>query len=286
MNVERARKIMTILKQLATTNEKLGVNDLRMIVALERAVARIEVTAELARNLIFKGGFVLLKSANSMRFTRDIDALAKDMKHNHVMSSIKNALSLDLDDGLWYGDIKTRDLGKELTYPGIRFDAAFQIGEPPAQENKIKKLSRIHLDIGFGDFIPAHKIEVMPSILPDSKPISWSVYPLEQIVAEKLHALIMREAGNSRAKDIYDLVLLFRNKTLDLSNLLTLIQKTFAARHTELPNPIYRDIEFMDLTILRSAWRSLELMGASEVFDLYWKELMIYLHQMHETKFK
>ncbi len=185
-----------------------------------------------------------------------------------------------MQDGLWYGDIKTRELGRDLPYPGIRFDAAFQIGDPPTAEAKIKKLSRIHLDIGFGDYVPAHKREVMPSILPDSEPISWSVYPLEQIVAEKLHALVVREGGNSRAKDIYDLVLLFRNEALNKSALPELVEGTFQARRTELPQPIYRDIETMDLTILRSAWRSLEIMGTPVDFEAFWGELMNHLRKL------
>ena len=207
MREEKARKIMATLKELSKKSDALGLNDLRMVVALERAVARIETVRDLADALIFKGGFVLLKTTNSIRFTRDIDALAKNIRQEKVVAHIKDALNLDLQDGLWYGNIKTRELGRELPYPGVRFDAAFQIGDPPTDEYKIRKLSRIHLDVGFGDFIPAHKREVMPSILPDSEPICWSVYPLEQIVAEKLHALVVREAGNSRAKDIYDLVL-------------------------------------------------------------------------------
>lgn len=277
MREKSGRKIMATLKQLAKQSEALGLNDLRMIVALERAVARIESDPALAKSLIFKGGFVLLKSARSTRFTRDIDALAKDINQERVLDGVKKSLSLELNDGLWYGDIRTRDLGRELPYPGIRFDAAFQIGDPPKDERKIKKLSRIHMDVGFGDFIPSFKREIMPSILPDSEPVSWSIYPLEQIVAEKLHTLIIREAGNSRAKDVYDLVLLFRNNGLDTKNLPGLIDSTFKARRTEVPKPIYRDVETMDLTLLRSAWSSLEIMGTSGDFEQYWNELMAYL---------
>ena len=281
MNTENARKIMAALKQLSISRKDgLGLNDLRMIVALERAVARIETDKELAKSLIFKGGFVLLKNAESSRFTRDIDALAKDINQQKVLNAVTKTLQSDLNDGLWYGDVKARDIGRELPYPGIRFDAAFQIGSPPEDDRKIKKLSRIHLDVGFGDFIKSFKRETMPSILPDSEPVSWSVYPLEQIVAEKIHALIVREAGNSRAKDIYDLVLLFRRDSLDVKNLPALIQDTFKARKTELPTPLYRNIETMDLTLLRSAWRSLEIMGAQWDFEEYWRELLTYLRKI------
>jgi hypothetical protein len=71
---------MTTLKVLSKNSDALGLNDLRMVVALERAVARIETVRDLADTLIFKGGFVLLKTTNSIRFTRDIDALAKNIR--------------------------------------------------------------------------------------------------------------------------------------------------------------------------------------------------------------
>ena len=196
------------------------------------------------------------------------------------MLAIKKTFALDLNDGVWYGDVKTRELGRELPYPGVRFDAAFQIGNPPSEEGKIKKLSRIHLDVGFGDYVDSVSREIMPSILSGSEPVSWSVYPLEQIMAEKIHALIVREAGNSRAKDIYDLVLLFNRQSLDLKNLPKLIAGTFKARQTPVPTPIYRDIETMDLTLLRSAWKSLEIMGANGDFDAYWKELLNSLRKL------
>lgn len=120
----------------------------------------------------------------------------------------------------------------------------------------------------------------MPSIIPEGEPVSWSIYPLEQIVAEKLHALVVREAGNSRAKDIFDLVLLFRIKTLEKNSLLSLIKSTFQARRTELPKPIYRNIENMDLSLLRSAWSSIEIMGVTADFDEYWKELLENLRKL------
>ncbi|MBI3901121.1 MAG: nucleotidyl transferase AbiEii/AbiGii toxin family protein, partial [Chlamydiia bacterium] len=36
--------------------------------------------------------------------------------------------------------------------------------------------------------------------------LSWSIYPIETIIAEKLHALINRGHLNSRSKDVFDLV--------------------------------------------------------------------------------
>jgi predicted nucleotidyltransferase component of viral defense system len=46
----------------------------------------------------------------------------------------------------------------------------------------------------------------MPSLLNNVHPVSWHVYPLEQIFAEKLETFVKRGAKNSRGKDVYDMV--------------------------------------------------------------------------------
>jgi hypothetical protein len=62
-----------------------------------------------------------------------------------------------------------------------------------------------HFDLGVGDPItPGPKsITTKPFISPNEG-LSWSVYPFETIIAEKLHALIAHEDANSRSKDVHD----------------------------------------------------------------------------------
>lgn len=70
------QKIMKALKTLATGKTGSSINELRLILALESAVARIESHKKLSEHFVFKGGFALLKTINTSRFTRDVDALA------------------------------------------------------------------------------------------------------------------------------------------------------------------------------------------------------------------
>lgn len=91
-------------------------------------------------------------------------------------SLIEEALSFDLDDGFWFGDVTTEDLTDQGPYGGHRIAAAFQVGESPTPgSSKIKRLSRIHLDVGFGD--PVEKLpkkQVMPTILKIGEPVEIS----------------------------------------------------------------------------------------------------------------
>ena len=60
----------------ADPKSQLKLSQIRIIVAIERAVARLEAIPRLRDHLLFKGGFVLLKTIESARFTRDLDALS------------------------------------------------------------------------------------------------------------------------------------------------------------------------------------------------------------------
>ena len=164
MNLEKAKQITRAMKALIQKDSRYGINEIRVIVALERLIARLSLNRELAGHLIFKGGFVLLKNYESQRFTRDADALATAISKVKLKDLVCAALSIDLDDGLWYGNVQVQELEDQGEYGAYRFDCAFQIGEPDIK--KIHKFSRVHLDVGFSDKLPLKPVDqVMPSVL-------------------------------------------------------------------------------------------------------------------------
>lgn len=274
-------KIQLELNKLAKTTKTLSVNDLRMVLALERVIARVENHKKLSKHFVFKGGFVLLKTVNSDRFTRDVDALAIGLSRKQVPALVEDALSQDLQDGLWFGDIKTSDLVNQGPYGGYTFNVAFTIGKAPlAKDPKIKKFSRIHIDIGFGDALESvPEKQSMPSILASEAPVTWSVYPFEFIFAEKMEALFSRGSNNSRAKDIYDMQLIFE-KIKDRKLLRKAIQKTFENRETPIPESFLATAQEFELAVLRKAWGSVELSTSDESFDTVWGKFLAVLRSL------
>lgn len=281
----KGRQISQALKKLDKKNDYgLTFNELRVVIALERAVARLEKQPQLAKHLVFKGGFVLLKITETTRFTHDLDALAFEISQEDVPALVEDALSQNLDDGLWFGDIKTEELRDQGQYGGLRFNCAYQIGDPPTVAGKIKKLSRIHIDVGFGDEIPKNiEKQKMASIIPEGASISWLVYPLEYVFSEKLQTLFDRASANSRAKDVYDLVLIFR-KCRSKQKVIEAIQRTFQTRSTPVPTSFYDDAKKFDLTVLRSAWNGVQLAETKTTFDDHWRQLLLILQVLDQSK--
>ena len=120
----------------------------------------------------------------------------------------------------------------------------------------------------------------MPSILPDSKPVSWAVYPLEYIFAEKLEALFSRGSLNSRAKDIYDLQLIFPD--CDVTKLASAVEQTFKIRKTPLPPSFHENAEAIETTVLRRAWNSVELPKEEADFDRCWANFLSCLERLDQ----
>jgi predicted nucleotidyltransferase component of viral defense system len=274
-------KIQLELNKLAKAAKTLSVNDLRMILALERVIARIENHKKLSKHFVFKGGFVLLKTVNSDRFTRDVDALAIGLSRKQVPDLVEEALSQNLEDGLWFGDVKTSDLVNQGPYGGYTFNAAFTIGKAPSvKDPKIKKFSRIRIDVGFGDALDSvPEKQSMPSILASEAPVTWSVYPFEFIFAEKMEALFSRGSNNSRSKDIYDMQLIF-GKIKDKKLLRKAIQKTFENRKTPIPESFLATAQEFELAVLKKAWGSVELSTGEEPFDDVWEKFLTVLRSL------
>jgi predicted nucleotidyltransferase component of viral defense system len=267
----QAKKLRDLLNKLSKENSTYTTNELRIVLALERIVVRLTNNETLDNHLIFKGGFVMMKTLESDRFTRDLDALGFGLDKDKIASLISSALSMDLNDGLWFGDIKMIPLEEQGEYGAFRFDLAYQIGEPEKQ--KITKLSRIHFDVGFGDIVPKKikKIQSI-SILKNENPISWKVYPAEFIFSEKLQTLVVRASASSSAKDVYDMVLL-SNICTNKASLKSAIVSTFKNRKTDLPVSFYKFAISLNIRQIEMSWNTVQFANEKQDFKIIWNSL-------------
>lgn len=278
----QAKAVRNSIVKMAKGGTSLDANEIRVILSLERIVARLSSDPKLDKHLIYKGGFVLLKTLNSNRFTRDLDALGIDIEKEVVEKLVPRALDIDLNDGFCFGDVRVESLDAQGEYGALRFNCAFQIGDPPEKAEAIKKLSRLHFDVGFGDAIPSDlKLSTMPSLLGYETQVSWRVYPPEFIFSEKLQTFVNRSSANSRGKDIHDLGILFEQ--CEPTKLKEAILETFSRRETPIPTSFVGFAKDVDTNVLENSWRSVKLTNEDTNFEDAWKLLLKHLSKIDQN---
>jgi len=97
-------------------------------------------------------------------------------------------------------------------------------------------------------------VEVETPFLLGGGKLSWSVYPAETTVAEKLHALVVRGAESSRSKDIFDLNLLLTK--CDPAILKKSVTETFRHRGDTVPTDLAEHLRQIDRKLLKMGWAS------------------------------
>lgn len=134
--------IQLAINRLAASTKAYLVNELRIIVATERAVARLQSEELIGPSIIFKGGFVLVKTTDTHRFTKDLDASVLGVKNEKIPASVERALAIDLNDGVWFGEPSCEDIVIGGHYGGYRFNVPYQLSLKGRQTLKPEKLSK------------------------------------------------------------------------------------------------------------------------------------------------
>lgn len=97
-------------------------------------------------------------------------------------------------------------------------------------------VQRVSIDVGFGDSVIGVKEIPYPTLLKNLPRANLFAYSMESVIAEKFHAMIMRDESNSRMKDFYDVYQILLSQEIDDRKLEKAIKATFYARKAEF-NP-------------------------------------------------
>ena len=216
----------SVLAKLKNLSRETGMDMLSYIrlYAQQRLLYRISVS-DVAGDFCLKGG-VMLAAYNDgalFRSSEDIDFHGfADGSLEDIEDAIKSAIAVDIEDD------------------GVRFDITNMrsvkehIGN--IKGGKISLTAYVHtarvplrVDVGFKNIItPEAKPMEIPTLLPDVVPCPVIAgYPLETIIAEKLHAIRQFGLDNTRHKDLYDLWCIQKQYTLDGSLTANAIARTF-----------------------------------------------------------
>ncbi len=247
---DQAKSIHKRLSNIAQ-KRKVAFQHIMTEFLIERLLARLLHNSSLSEKLIFKGGFVAMRLYGSPRYTVDLDALADHIRGDALIETVKTAASVSIDDAAWFHFQETVDLETQGEYGGMRFIFRAGIGEPLFD---LKRAQIIHLDIGFGDPVTPEPLQTRTHSLLGDEDLSWKVYPLETMIAEKLQALMSRGALNSRSKDILDLSLFVPQA--DPTILKEAIRRTFHHCDTPIPQNFVEELRQMNFTVLERGWAS------------------------------
>lgn len=202
----------------------------RKLVAFTRMLARLEHAAPDAWML--KGGFALeLRLGGQARATRDVD-IDWATSLDEATDALVEAAALDLADHFEFAitRVGATDIGAG---GGIRFRADAYVGG--------RLFEPLLIDVGVaGGGSPTDELTA-PDLLDfaEIEPAHIRAIPLEQHIAEKLHAYTRRygaDQPSSRAKDLIDIILMSELASLGFDDLRKALASVFAARAThELP---------------------------------------------------
>ena len=196
--------------------------------ALERLLHRLSLSPHRER-FVLKGALLLTTWFNEPhRATRDLDLLGfGDPSEDALLAVLREVMMIAVDDGVSFdtAKLKIQPIREDVDYGGSRLSTTALLSGARIP---------IVVDVGFGDAIEPGAEDIELPVLLDLPSPRLRAYPLETVIAEKLHAMVTLGMANSRMKDYYDVWMLTRAFTLDPIRLRRAVDATFARRDTSL----------------------------------------------------
>ena len=243
----------------------LSFNDVLQRYVIERFLARIATLPD-AATVLLKGALMLqVWGVARARPTMDIDLLRRG--------------AADPDSLI---DLVARCAAVSDAQDVVEFDSESIVAEPITEDaaylgTRIRLIARmgnvrqtVQVDFGVGDAVFPGPTKINFPLLLGGEPIRLNAYPVEASIAEKFHAIVVRDLRNSRMKDFYDIWILSRNSSFTQASLAGAIRSTFQRRETALPTELpaaLTEAFFADPIRLRQ-WRAFtDRIGAIELRD-------------------
>jgi hypothetical protein len=207
----------------------------------ERLLYRLSVSP-VASDFCLKGGLLLTayNQGNLLRPTEDIDF--NGFNRGATIETLRKALEIVLatpvdDDGVLFM-LDTMNIKKEHTgiINGGRIIIAARIHTANIE---------VRVDVGFGNAItPGARELEMPTLLDSIAPRPRVLaYPMETVISDKLHAMVMFGQANNRLKDYFDIWTLIGMHSFHSDDLVRAVINTFDAQGRPIP-----DMPFAALT--------------------------------------
>ncbi len=185
--------------------KNLRPQEVLQMLLFERILERL--AASRYRNyFILKGGLLISSMIGiSERTTMDMDTTVRGlpMEEEQITDIIQNILAIDTGDGIRFQFERIEPIHENDAYNNFRVHLKALYG---------KIQSPMKIDITTGDEITPAAIRYEYPLLLEQKTIPVMAYTLETILAEKYETILRRNISTTRARDFYDLHILFRQR--------------------------------------------------------------------------
>lgn len=185
--------------------KNLRAQEVLQMFLFERVLERLAVSPY-RDNFILKGGLLISSMIGiSERTTMDMDTTVRgiQMEEDEIVATIKEILAIDVGDGIYFGFQKIEPIREDDAYNNFRVHLRARYG---------KIDSPMKIDVTTGDIITPAAIQYDFPLAFEEKTIPVMAYTLETILAEKYETIIRRNIGTTRARDFYDLHMLYRSR--------------------------------------------------------------------------
>jgi predicted nucleotidyltransferase component of viral defense system len=200
--------------------------------ALERLLHRLGLSRHRER-FVLKGAMLLVTWFDEPhRATRDVDLLGfGSPAQDDLLEVFREVMGMELDDGMSFdvNGLRLDAIREELKYGGSRLRTTATLAGARIP---------ITVDVGFGDAVEPGVEDIDLPVLLDMPSPHLRAYPIETVIAEKLHAMVVLGMANSRMKDYYDVWMLVTTFELEEQRLARAIRATFARRDTAVPSEV------------------------------------------------
>ena len=185
--------------------KNLRAQEVLQMFLFERVLERL-AASPYRNNFILKGGLLISSMIGiGERTTMDMDTTVRgiQMEENEIVETIKAILAKDVGDGIVFEFQKIEPIREDDAYNNFRVHLRAKYG---------KIDSPMKIDVTTGDIITPAAIQYDFPLAFEEKTIPVMAYTLETILAEKYETIIRRNIGTTRARDFYDLHMLYRNR--------------------------------------------------------------------------
>ena len=186
-------------------SKKTGVNanSLLQMCLFEGILEKIS-KSKYKNHIILKGGLLISSLIGvEMRSTLDMDTTIRGLPMNeeNISKILHEILEITIDTDIVYRLIKLERIRKEDLYEDFCATISCRYGKINANLN---------IDITTGDIITPKEIQYSYEKILEEGSISILTYTIETIIAEKFETISSRNITTTRARDFYDLYMLYK----------------------------------------------------------------------------